>query len=92
MNIRDLARRGGETEELIAMRDAFQNGTPAERAEARRWFVKREARMAEMQRETRVATAPAELRYDEDAEQERILAEALAAVERSNRFDEEFGL
>jgi len=74
-----FARRNGDTEDLMAMRNAYRNGTPAERAEARAWATAREARMAEMQRETRVAPAvPATRpRLTEDEQRERDLAWAL---------------
>ena len=50
-----FAMRGGETEELLAAREAIRFGTPAQRTEAREWFDARERRMAAMQAETRTA-------------------------------------
>lgn len=63
------AALSGETAELIAMRNAFQRGTPAQRAEARAWFCDYEVRMAEASGETRAA-APQTLSEDEQYERE----------------------
>ena len=78
-----LSRRNSETEDLIAMRDAFRNGSAAEKRDASAWLAKRDARMAEMQRETRTAPPVTEVRTLTDDEQhERDLALALEIMQR----------
>jgi hypothetical protein len=79
--------RDSDTADLIENRNAFANGTPAQRTEARAWFAQRETRMAEMQGETR-GDAPQALVRSDDAEQERMVELAIDLLAR----DAEFGV
>jgi hypothetical protein len=76
--------------DLIAMRDAFQNGTTEQRAQASAYFETRKRHMAELQQETRVSFAARRLAADDDAELERILRDTLACLEASERHDAEY--
>lgn len=91
MDRRDrFASRDGETAQLLAMRGAFQNGSPVEQAEARRWFAAYDARMgrASAPASTRVPAPAAPPAVGGDEETERLLESLLA----SYALDEGLGL